>query len=766
MGTMLQAGGLDGALPEAAAITHRRLVVSVHRAYVEAGARVLCANTFGANAKKLAGSGYTPEEVIAASLDAAREAAQDRALVALDVGPLGALMEPNGEATFEETYAQYAQIMRCGEQRGADVIYIETMTDLAEIRAAVLAAKENTALPVFASMSFEADGRTFTGCPVEAAAAVLEGLGADAVGINCSLGPDEIYPIAQRLCASTALPVLIKPNAGLPDPATGAYRVDAAAFCAAMRKYGSLGIAAAGGCCGTTPEFISSLRPLFEGAARAPRQNRRRGVLCSGMEVVYPHEKPLLVGERINPTGKGKLKAAILRGDMAVVQALASEQQQTGAQMLDVNVGLPECDEPACLVQAVRAVQRVSGLPLVLDSVDPAALEAALRIYCGKALVNSVKGEASSLEAILPLCRKYGAAVVGLCLDENGIPATAEDRLAIARRIVDACDRYGIPREDIYLDTLTLPASMGEEGARVTLDTLREAKARFGVGTILGVSNISFGLPDREILGAHFLTLALGAGLNLALAHTGQRAFTDAYEAACALLGDDPGAAHYIARRSGAAENEPGAKERALTLREAILHGLAAEAETAARKALKTVDGGALIDGELIPALDEIGEKYESGEIFLPTLLRAAEAAKAAFAAVRETMPAGGGKGDPVVIATVRGDVHDIGKNIAGTLLANYGYDVIDLGIDVPEQTVVEAARRSGARLVGLSALMTTTAPAMKRTIEALRAAGLDCKVMVGGAVITEEYAKRIGADYYASDAKKSADIAKEVYRR
>lgn len=766
MGTMLQTDGLGDAKPETAAITHRELVVSVHRAYVQAGARILCANTFGANRKKLDGGPYTLEEVIAASISAARKAAGNSALVALDVGPLGALMEPSGDVTFEEAYAQFAQIVQLGAAASADLVYIETMTDLAEARAALLAAKENTALPVFVTMSFEADGRTFTGCPIESAAVVLEGLGADAVGINCSLGPQEIYPIAQRLCGSTSLPVLIKPNAGLPDPASGKYGVDAAEFSAAMEAYKGLGVAAVGGCCGTTPAFIEALRTRFAGVKRAARPAAKSGALCSAAGVVYPRELPLLVGERINPTGKDKLKKAILSGDMAYVQTLASEQEQTGARLLDVNVGLPECDEAVCLVRAVRAVQRVSGLPLVLDSTDPTALEGALRIYCGKALVNSVNGDASSLNAILPLCRKYGAAVVGLCLDEKGIPASVGDRIEIARRIVAACDRHGIPREDIYIDTLTLPASMGADSAAVTLGALGKVKEELGVGTILGVSNSSFGLPDRDTIGAHFLTLALGAGLDLALVNTGLRAFTDAYDAALALCGKDPGAAQYIARRSGVSHAAEKESERELTLREAILRGLAPEAEAAARKTLQTVQGGALIDAELIPALDEIGEKYESGEIFLPTLLRAAEAAKAAFAAVRETMPASDGAGDPVVIATVRGDVHDIGKNIVGTLLANYGYEVIDLGIDVREEAVVEAARTSGAKLVGLSALMTTTAPAMKRTVAALREAGLACKIMVGGAVITEDYARSIGADYYAADAKRSADIAKEVYHR
>ena len=775
MGTELQKRGLrPGQMPELAALTMPETLTAIHRDYVRAGAQILNANTFGANPKKLARTGYSLEQVVSASIDCARQAAAEMgALVALDIGPLGELLAPAGTLAFEDACAQFAQIIRAGAAAGADLVMLETMTDLYELKAAILAAKENCALPVFTSMSFETRGRTFTGCTVESYAVTAAGLGADAVGINCSLGPAEILPFAKRLCRSVpaGLPVFVKPNAGLPDP-DGSYRLDAAGFVEQMKEYQSIGISMVGGCCGTTPEYIQRLHDEFSGKTPAQKVPLRRSTLCTPVRFVEV-DGITVVGERINPTGKKRLQEALRQGDTAYPCGQAVSQAEAGAEVLDVNAGLPGIDEAAVLETLVRELQAVTDLPLQLDSSDAAALERALRIYNGKPIVNSVNGKRETLNAILPLCKKYGAAVVGLALDENGIPPTAEGRFAVAQRIVAATDAIGIPREDVYIDCLTLTASAQQEGAAETLKALSRCKQELGVRTVLGVSNISFGLPCRGYLNTTFLTMAMAAGLDLAIMNPNTPEMMAAVRSYRVLTAQDAQSADYVAAyanvqlqttrtvTAAAAVTQSGD-----ALFEAVRRGLKAEARAAAEDALQSREPLEVVNTSLIPALDAVGDGFEKGTVFLPQLLQSATAAQAAFeavkAAIARTGQTSGGKGR-IVIATVEGDVHDIGKNIVRVILENYGYDVLDLGRDVPPAKVVEAVQATGARLVGLSALMTTTVPAMQATIEALHAAELPCKVMVGGAVLTPNYAKQIGADFYAKDAKASADIAKEV---
>ena len=775
MGTELQKRGLrPGQMPELAALTMPETLTAIHRDYVRAGAQILNANTFGANPKKLARTGYSLEQVVSASIACARQAAAETgALVALDIGPLGELLAPAGTLAFEDACAQFAQIIRAGAAAGADLVMLETMTDLYELKAAILAAKENCALPVFTSMSFETRGRTFTGCTVESYAVTAAGLGADAVGINCSLGPAEILPFAKRLCRSVpaGLPVFVKPNAGLPDP-DGSYRLDAAGFVEQMKEYQSIGISMVGGCCGTTPEYIQRLHDEFSGKTPAQKVPLRRSTLCTPVRFVEV-DGITVVGERINPTGKKRLQEALRQGDTAYPCGQAVSQAEAGAEVLDVNAGLPGIDEAAVLETLVRELQAVTDLPLQLDSSDAAALERALRIYNGKPIVNSVNGKRETLNAILPLCKKYGAAVVGLALDENGIPPTAEGRFAVAQRIVAATDAIGIPREDVYIDCLTLTASAQQEGAAETLKALSRCKQELGVRTVLGVSNISFGLPCRGYLNTTFLTMAMAAGLDLAIMNPNTPEMMAAVRSYRVLTAQDAQSADYVAAyanvqlqttrtvTAAAAVTQSGD-----ALFEAVRRGLKAEARAAAEDALQSREPLEVVNTSLIPALDAVGDGFEKGTVFLPQLLQSATAAQAAFeavkAAIARTGQTSGGKGR-IVIATVEGDVHDIGKNIVRVILENYGYDVLDLGRDVPPAKVVEAVQATGARLVGLSALMTTTVPAMQATIEALHAAELPCKVMVGGAVLTPNYAKQIGADFYAKDAKASADIAKEV---
>ena len=781
MGTQLQARGLQpGQKPELAALEMPDVLTAIHTDYANAGADILLANTFGANAKKLAGCGHTVEDVVTASIACAHKAADTTgALVALDIGPLGELLVPAGTLSFEDAYAEFAQVIRAGAAAGADLVFLETMTDLYELKAAILAAKENCTLPIFTSMSFESRGRTFTGCTVESYAVTAAGLGADAVGINCSLGPKEILPFAQRLCRSVpaGVPVFVKPNAGLPNP-DGSYNLDPDGFAAEMSTYAAIGVSMVGGCCGTTPAFIAKLHETFSPLAPADKISIRRSCLCTPVRFVEVNGITV-VGERINPTGKKRLQQALRDGDSAYPCTQAVAQAEAGAQVLDVNAGLPGIDEAATLEQLVKDLQAVTDLPLQLDSSNPEALSRALRIYNGKPIVNSVNGETETLEKILPLCKKYGAAVVGLALDKGGIPPTVEGRVAIARRIVDAAHAAGIPDEDIYIDCLCLTASAQQEGATQTLQALARCKKELGVRTVLGVSNISFGLPCRGYLNTTFLTMAMSAGLDLAIMNPNTPEMMAAVRAYRVLTCQDPQSTDYVAAYADVQIQTTQTSKSAATvaevsaaapggdaLFEAVRRGLKAEARAAADAALTMREPLDVVNTSLIPALDAVGDGFEKGTVFLPQLLQAATAAQAAFEAIKAKIAASGqaqGSKGKIVIATVKGDVHDIGKNIVRVILENYGYDVLDLGRDVDPERVVEAVRQTGAKLVGLSALMTTTVPNMQATIEALHAANLDCKVMVGGAVLTPDYARDIGADYYCKDAKASADLAKQL---
>ena len=793
MGTMLQAAGMKlGTRPEDLNLENPELIRSIHAKYAAAGSRIVNANTFGASPHKLADSKYTLEEVITAGIANCKQAvAPYGALVTLDVGPLGELLEPSGTLAFEDAVAEYGRIVRAGVAAGADILYFETFTDLYEMKAALLAARENSTLPIMASMSFEANGRTFTGCTVESFAATARGLGANAVGINCSLGPKEIFPMAKRLAEAVPgdFPVFVKPNAGLPRADGSGYDITPQLYAMQMKPYRDLHLFAAGGCCGTTPEFIQMLHGVFADCKPGRPEHPMLSVICSPVDCVNV-DGITVVGERINPTGKKRFQQALRDGDMNYILEQAVSQAEAGAQILDVNVGAPGVDEPALMEQVVKALQSVVSLPLQLDSSHAEALERGLRVYNGKPIVNSVNGEPEVLEKVLPLCKKYGAAVVGLAIDERGIQPKAEDRVAIARRIKKAALEAGIPQEDIYIDCLTLTASAQQEDVLATVQALHTCKTELGVRTILGVSNISFGLPCRPYLNTTFLTMAMYAGLDLAIMNPSSEEMMAAVYAYNVLTNRDKQSGRYIARyadqvpasaalakamQDKAASGVPAAAETAgpavsgpyAPLMKAVEQGLKGEAAACTKALLAEKEPLELVDEALIPALDIVGVKYEKGKLFLPQLLQAASAAQSAFDEIKTAIAQRGGAGASkgrIVLATVKGDVHDIGKNIVKVILENYGFEVIDLGRDVPVETVVETVREKDVHLVGLSALMTTTLKSMEETIAALHAAKLDCKVMVGGAVLTPEYAEKIGADWYAKDAKQSADIAKKFF--
>ena len=791
MGTMLQAAGLKlGARPEELNLTDPALIEGIHAQYAAAGSRIINANTFGASAHKLAGSAYTLEEVIAAGIaNCKRACAPYGALAALDVGPLGELLEPNGTLAFEDAVAEFGRIVRAGAAAGADLIFFETFTDLYELKAALLAAKENSTLPILASMSFEAGGRTFTGCTVESFAATARGLGADAIGINCSLGPREIFPMAKRLAEAVpgSFPVFVKPNAGLPRADGSGYDITPQLYAMQMKPYRELHLFAAGGCCGTTPEFIRLLNGVFADCQPGRPDHPMQSVICSPVSCVNV-DGITVVGERINPTGKKRFQQALRERDMNYILEQAVSQAEAGAQILDVNVGAPGVDEPALMEQVVKALQSVVSLPLQLDSSHADALERGLRVYNGKPIVNSVNGEPEVLEKVLPLCKKYGAAVVGLAIDKKGIQPGAKDRVAIARRIKEAALAAGIPQEDLYIDCLTLTASAQQKDVLATVEALHTCKTELGVRTILGVSNISFGLPCRTYLNTTFLTMAMYAGLDLAIMNPSSEEMMAAVYAYNVLTNRDPQSTRYIERYANrvpastalaqanqnavaAQGTQPGGAAEVsgpyAPLIKAVEKGLKGEAAAQTRALLETKEALELVDEALIPALDIVGNKYEKGTLYLPQLLQAASAAQSAFEEIKTAIAKKGGTSESkgrIVIATVKGDVHDIGKNIVKVILENYGFEVIDLGRDVPVETVVNTVREKNVHLVGLSALMTTTLKSMEETIAALHAAKLDCKIMVGGAVLTPEYAEKIGADWYAKDAKRSADIAKEFF--
>ena len=809
MGTQLQARGLAaGEIPELWNLSRPDDIRAVHAAYLAAGADVIYANTFGANAAKYHGDAPLAD-VIAAGVQIAREAGSDRSvaspnvprrsgtlaashLVALDVGPTGRLLQPAGDFPFDAAYDAFAEQVRLGAAAGADLVVIETMGDTYELKAAVLAAKENCNLPVIATVALGEDGKLLTGGDVECVAAILEGLRVDALGFNCGLGPDKMRPYVERLARIVSCPIAVKPNAGMPKVVDGqtVFTVGPEAFAADVADLVAAGARIVGGCCGTTPAHIAAVtaRLLRSPVGRSPRDRRDTCVISSGTHALeIPIDDTIVIGERINPTGKKRLKAALAEGDTAYVLREAVAQVEAGAAVLDVNTGVPGLDEASVLDRTVQAVQGVVDLPLQIDTSDPVALERALRHYNGKALVNSVNGKEESLSAVLPLVAKYGGVVVALALDEHGIPPTAEGRLAIARKILARGAEYGLGPNDFVFDALCLAVSADATSASVVLETLRRVRAELGCRTVLGVSNISFGLPGRPHLNAAFYTLAMGAGLSAAIINPLSAEMMAAWRAYRALMGYDrscegwiahaeelptgsDGSSQRPARRAGPTTAGPTTGEVGVSaLVAAIRRGLKADAAEAARAELAAGRAPVeIIDGAIVPALEAVGSGFEAKTVFLPQLLMAADAAGAAFDVIRDALAKSGGaptkmKG-PIVIATVKGDIHDIGKNIVRALLENYGFKVIDLGRDVSPEVVLETARRENCRLVGLSALMTTTVCFMEETIKLLHAELPECKVMVGGAVLTAEYAAEIHADYYSRDAMGAVRTAEEVF--
>lgn len=771
MGTMLQSRGLKiGGIPEVMNITNPDVVTDIHKEYVSAGSNIVYTNTFGANRYKMKDCGYSVEELIGAAVSNAKKACEGKeSIVALDIGPIGQLLEPTGNLSFEEAYDMFKQEILAGSE--ADVIVFETMTDLLEIKAGVLAAKENSDKPVICTMTFEENMRTFTGCSISAMALTLEGLGVDAIGVNCSLGPKELYGVVKEMSKWTRLPLVVKANAGLPDPLTGEYNISPAEFAEYMEKMLDFGVKYIGGCCGTSPEYIKELCTIVKNRKYNKPQVNIEAAVCSSTETVVINS-PRIIGERINPTGKKKFKEALLANDLDYILNQAVEQVSGGAEILDVNVGLPGIDEKSMMVKAIKGVQSIVEAPLQIDSTIPEVLEAALRVYNGKPIVNSVNGEEKSLNSVLPLVKKYGAAVVGLTLDEGGIPKKAEDRVKIARRILDRALSLGIPKENVFIDCLTLTASAEQEGVVETLKAVNTVKNELGLKTVLGVSNISFGLPNRELVNHTFLTLAMENGLDLPIINPNIASMTGSVRAYRLLKGIDKNSKEYIeayvsmsAGQSSAVKQND--KPVNMDLAYAIANGLKKDGARITEELLKTKPSMEIVNEILIPALDDAGAKFETGKIFLPQLILSAEVAQAAFAVIKDDIAKKGTQSvekGKVVLATVKGDIHDIGKNIVKVLLENYGYKVIDLGKDVDYMDVVNAAIEHKVKLVGLSALMTTTLVSMKETIELLRQHNVDCKVVVGGAVLTESYAKEIGADYYAKDAKETVDIAKKVY--
>lgn len=774
MGTMLQARGMKpGETPEALNLENPRMLIEIHKEYLAAGADIIYANTFGANRYKLEHCGYPVDRVIRAGLHNARTAIAESdnkdALAALDIGPIGQLLEPTGTLSFEEAYDIYKEMILAGGE--ADVIVFETMTDLYELKAAVLAAKENSSLPVICTMTFEENMRTFTGTSISSMALTLEGLGVDAIGVNCSLGPAELYPIAEELCKWTNLPIVLKPNAGLPDPVTNEYNVTPKQFAELMSRIVPLGVKIFGGCCGTNPEYIRELNAMLKTRKYHQRHVTIPAACCSASRTVVI-DRPRIIGERINPTGKKRFKEALLANDIDYILGQAIEQVHGGAAILDVNVGLPGIDEADMMTRAVKAIQGVVDVPLQLDSTRPEVLEKALRVYNGKPVVNSVNGEEKSLQTVLPLVKKYGACVVGLCLDENGIPKTAEGRFQIAKRILERAEALGIPKENVFIDCLTLTVSAEQDAAMATLEALHRVKTELGLKTVLGVSNISFGLPERVIVTHNFLTMALTNGLDLPIINPNAADMIGAVRAFNVLAGYDKNSLEYVAAY-GAKKDAPAAPANSpkqdIDLNYALENGLKAEGAKLTEELLKTTDAMEIVNGILIPALDKTGAEFESGKIFLPQLILSAGVAQGCFEVIKNHFAKTGAKSvskGKIIVATVKGDIHDIGKNIVKVLLENYGYEVIDLGKDVPYEAVLNCAVEQNVHLIGLSALMTTTLSSMEKTIALLHEHNVDCKIMVGGAVLTPEYAKQIGADYYAKDAKESCDIAKEVFEK
>ncbi|PWM46827.1 MAG: homocysteine methyltransferase [Clostridiales bacterium] len=773
LGTQIQKAGLIfKKCLEELNITNPSAVTKIHRAYVQAGSDVVYTNTFGANAYKTADCEYSVDELISAGILCAKTAVGKKTRIGLSLGPIGKLMKPNGDMSFEEAYGYFKQMVLAG--KGADIIAFETFSDLLELKAAVLAAKENSDLPIYATMTFEKTGRTFTGVSVEAMAATLEGLGVDALGVNCSLAPNELSSIIKRLLKRTTLPVIIKANAGLPDPETNEYSVNPRDYLSQLRPLVRAGVSIIGGCCGTDERYISLISKEFGKTQPQFKKYKQVSILSSATKCI-DIDRVCIVGERINPTGKKLFKQALIDKNISYILSQALEQTSAGADILDVNVGLPEIDEVQILKSVVEEIQSVCDLPLQLDTSDPKALEAALRIYNGKPLVNSVSGDEKTLSEILPLVKKYGASVIGLTLDKNGIPKKASERVKIAGRIIEAAEKHGIKRQDIYIDCLCLTASVQQKEAVETLKAIKTVKQKYGVKTVLGVSNVSFGLPGRVLLNSSYLTLALAHGLDLPIINPNITEMTDSVAAFNVLYNKDKGAEKFIKREAEKqqVENIPLQKKSDVkktdetALFDAVVSGIKEECRQRTKELLKAKDALDIVNQILIPALDMVGTQFETQKIFLPQLLSSATAAQQAFDEIKKDLADKSQKSvskGRILMATVEGDIHDIGKNIVRVVLENYGYDVVDLGRDVPAELIAETALKENIKLVGLSALMTTTVKGMERTIKLLHESGSDCKIMVGGAVLTESYAMKIGADFYSRDAKQAVDIAKKIF--
>ena len=778
MGTLLQERGLQpGELPETWNLLHAEEIREIHRKYIEAGSDIVLTNTFGANALKFHDDAYSLEEIVNAAVGHVKAAAEQagngrRIYTALDIGPTGKLLKPMGDLDFETAYEAYKEVMIYGAKAGADLIHIETMSDTYELKAAVLAAKENTSLPVFATTIFDERGKLLTGADVPSVVALLEGLRVDAFGINCGMGPEQMIPILEQITKYSSLPVIVKPNAGLPKQKNGQtyYDVSPEEFAEVMKKIVEMGAVVIGGCCGTTPDHIKAMADACRMIPIKPVEKKNFTMVSSYGQSVFLGTGSKIIGERINPTGKKRFKQALKEHDLDYILREGITQQDNGAHILDVNVGLPDIDEPALMKEVVQELQSVTSLPLQIDTVDVEAMEGALRIYNGKAMVNSVSGKQESMDKVFPLIQKYGGVVIGLALDENGIPADAEGRVQVAKKIIAEAAKYGIEKKDIVIDALAMTISSEPEGAKITLETLRRLRDEVGVCTVLGVSNISFGLPSRPIVNSIFYTMAMQNGLSVGIINPGSEDMMKAWYAFHALMALDSNCEKYIARyaqQPGTTPVQAAGGKHTMTLQSAIERGLKEEASSITAELAEQKDALDIINEELIPALNNVGEGFEKGTVFLPQLLMSAESAKSAFAVLKERMDQSGEvqeKKGKVILATVKGDIHDIGKNIVKVLLENYSFDVIDLGKDVPPEKVVETVLEQDVHLVGLSALMTTTVVSMEETIRQLREKAPDCLVMVGGAVLNQEYADMIGADFYGKDAMQSVHYAQKVF--
>ncbi|MBO4864782.1 MAG: homocysteine S-methyltransferase family protein [Eubacterium sp.] len=797
MGTFLQEHGLKGGeLPETWNLSKPEVILKLHELYLKAGADIFNTNSFGLNSLKFPGQ---VDELMTAAVELAKKArlntGREDAYIAIDIGPTGKLLEPMGDLSFDRAVELFSETIKAGVKAGGDLVLIETMSDSYEAKAAVLAAKECCDLPVIVTTIYDEKGKLLTGGNVDSTVAMLEGLGVDALGINCGLGPDLMIPMVKRLTEVASVPIVINPNAGLPRTENGrtVFDVGPEEFAKTMSEIADMGVQVLGGCCGTTPEHIAKLVETVKPKSFKENTYKELTVVTSFCKAVTCDKKPIIIGERINPTGKSRFKQALRDKDMDYILSQGLEQEDAGADILDVNVGLPEIDEPALMREVVTKLQGVTGLPLQLDTTDTVALERGLRYYNGKAMINSVNGKHEVIESVMPLVKKYGGVLVGLALDEDGIPETADGRIRIAQKIYEAADRYGIPRKDIVIDGLCMTISSDSSSAVTTLETIRRIRDEFNGHSILGVSNISFGLPQRQIINAYFLTMAMQNGLSYAIMNPNNEQMMSAYRAFLALSNLDPQCMGYIeayanasisvissgnVSASSTAPDTPGAPSEVSSgldksgsatqvspLANAIERGMVGVAETEMRKELETRESLEIINSELIPALDKVGKGFEKGTVFLPQLLLSADAAKAAFEVVKEAMA---GKTQEtkgkVIIATVKGDIHDIGKNIVKVMLENYGYDVIDLGKDVPPEVIVDRAIQDDVKLVGLSALMTTTVVSMEETIKLLREKKPDTKVVVGGAVMTQEYADAIGADCYAKDAMATVRYADSIF--